>query len=310
MAFTLSLAKTWLRDQNRESPAARDERIATRICNDANRAMHSFGDWDFDRRSVELDYAGTYDTGTLTTNGTTALVGSGTTFTAAMVGRYIRINGDVMQYLIATFTDATHITITPAYRGASASALTYEITCDRVALPSDFRAMYEAQTDLVVTPLLPSTIDDIKYQRKFNKEVNYPRVYAIEWFTGNITTANVTPVPYLWIYPPPSSARVCEVAYYGLPLEVSGDSDVFGVPYQAEGVLREFMLAFLLAYQRDPNWSAQLGKARREAEISLAAYRSRLDMGQKREWSPYEDAGNFYAPPGFDPLAPGQPSYI
>lgn len=60
-----------------------------------------------------LNAVGTdYSTGTVTVTATTgAVVGSSTVWTAAMVGGYFKATGQTKYYLVATFTDATHITI-------------------------------------------------------------------------------------------------------------------------------------------------------------------------------------------------------
>ncbi len=72
-----------------------------------------------------------YTTGTIVSiaNGGTAIVGSGTTWTADMVGRYIQITnttaangGDGFWYQIGSYTDATHIGLTKPYEGTSISA--------------------------------------------------------------------------------------------------------------------------------------------------------------------------------------------
>lgn len=72
-----------------------------------------------------------YTTGTIVSiaNGGTAVVGASTVWTADMVGRYIQITettaangGDGFWYQIASFTDATHITLTKPYEGVSISA--------------------------------------------------------------------------------------------------------------------------------------------------------------------------------------------
>lgn len=72
-----------------------------------------------------------YTTGTIVSvaNAGTAVVGSGTTWTANMVGRYIQITettaangGDGFWYEIGGFTDATHISLTKPYEGTSISA--------------------------------------------------------------------------------------------------------------------------------------------------------------------------------------------
>jgi hypothetical protein len=74
-----------------------------------------------------------YTTGTITslTNGAKAVVGSGTTWTADMVGRFLRITetsaaggGDGFWYEIGAFTDATHITLLKPYEGTTLAAAT------------------------------------------------------------------------------------------------------------------------------------------------------------------------------------------
>ena len=72
-----------------------------------------------------------YTTGSIVSiaNAGTAVVGSGTTWTADMVGRFIRITettaangGDGFWYEIGGFTDATHITLLKPYEGTSIAA--------------------------------------------------------------------------------------------------------------------------------------------------------------------------------------------
>lgn len=69
-----------------------------------------------------------YTTGTIqVTNGSTAVVGTGTTFAAGMVGKMIRVGTDNAFYRIAVFTDATHITLASNYTGTGGSGQTYTI---------------------------------------------------------------------------------------------------------------------------------------------------------------------------------------
>ncbi len=82
-----------------------------------------------------------YTTGTITsiTNGATAVVGSGTTWTADMVGRYIQITettaangGDGFWYEIGSYTSATSIGLTKPYEGTSIAAATAAYTIGQV----------------------------------------------------------------------------------------------------------------------------------------------------------------------------------
>jgi hypothetical protein len=86
-------------------------------------------------------------TGTLAlTNGSNAVVGTGTAFTQSMVGSWITAP-DTKQYQIATFTDATHITLGQAYAGTTnATATVTRVTYTSVA-------MHKYAMVLVVRPL-------------------------------------------------------------------------------------------------------------------------------------------------------------
>lgn len=97
-----------------------------------------------------------YTTGTIVSvaNGGTAVVGSGTTWTEDMIGRYIQITettaangGDGFWYQIGGWTDATHITLLKPYEGTSISAgsATYIIgQCSVIPDAYDIGIVYRA----------------------------------------------------------------------------------------------------------------------------------------------------------------------
>lgn len=72
-----------------------------------------------------------YTMGTITvTNGDATVTGSGTTFTAAMVGRHLRpttSDQDAIWYRIDTFTSSTSIELENVYDGTSGAGLNYTI---------------------------------------------------------------------------------------------------------------------------------------------------------------------------------------
>lgn len=81
-----------------------------------------------------------YITGTVAvTNGSPNVVGTGTTFTAGMVGKAFRIAGETKFYLVATYTDATHITIN-SYTGTTGSGKSYIINTQWNGIWKDFGA--------------------------------------------------------------------------------------------------------------------------------------------------------------------------
>lgn len=84
--------------------------------------------FDFNSGAYSLIWLGTdvYTTGTIASTSGTSVVGSGTTWTSAMVGRYLFI--DNRWYLIVGFTDTTHITIATAYADGASFSGTYRIS--------------------------------------------------------------------------------------------------------------------------------------------------------------------------------------
>ena len=97
-----------------------------------------------------------YTAGTIVSvaNDGTAIVGSGTTWTEDMVGRYIQITnttaangGDGFWYQIGDWTDATHITLTKPYEGTSivAGSAAYTIgQCSVIPEAYDIAIAYRA----------------------------------------------------------------------------------------------------------------------------------------------------------------------
>ena len=87
-----------------------------------------------------------YDTGTvLPTLASTTLTGSGLTFTAAMVGRKVRIEGDWRYYRIAAFVSAAEVTLNEAYENDDLAGTNrnYKIFVDEYNLPMEFGSVYD-----------------------------------------------------------------------------------------------------------------------------------------------------------------------
>lgn len=91
-------------------------------------------------RDLETDK---YNTSTVTlTSGSATVTGSGTTFTAPMVGRYfqVSVSGDGLWYRIASFTSTTVITLENVYEGSSGAGLSYQIA-EAFHLPEDIQIL-------------------------------------------------------------------------------------------------------------------------------------------------------------------------
>jgi len=92
----------------------------------------------YKKRVKDLSQAD-YTTGTVTaTNGSKAIVGAGTTFTAGMVGRSIKVDSDGFYYKIASFTDASNITLDVEYGGTTGAGEAFTIG-EMPILPETFQ---------------------------------------------------------------------------------------------------------------------------------------------------------------------------
>ena len=106
-----------------------------------------------------------YTTGTVTTatNGNTAIVGSGTSWTSAMARRYLYISeaqsGDGYWYEIDSVTDTTHLVLKKKYEGISISAGSSTFIIGQVSLlPEDYQSLpvYQA-LKIFFTSVKPDT---------------------------------------------------------------------------------------------------------------------------------------------------------
>lgn len=122
-----------------------------------------------------------YTTGTIVSvaNAGTAVVGSGTTWTEDMVGRYIQITettaangGDNFWYQIGGWTDATHITLLTPYEGTSISAGSATYTIGQVPVVPEAYQMAIVYRSVA-----------LYWENK--EEVNKAKVYWLKYDGGN-----------------------------------------------------------------------------------------------------------------------------
>jgi len=153
----------------------------------------------YKQRITDLDTAD-YTTGTISITTATAVVtGAGTTFTADMVGRYLKTT-DRIWYKILSYTDADTITLDRNYIGSTITGASY--TIGQVSLiPEDFQILPvyeavmnywamqgEAQRMQMYKALLDETYTNLKREHSSkstkvrvdtltNKSVNNPNLY-------------------------------------------------------------------------------------------------------------------------------------
>lgn len=116
---------------------------------------------DTDTFSLKIVGSDAYSTGTVTiSNGDTTVVGSGTTWTSAMVGREIFLDG--FWYEITARTDNTHIDIAFPYTGTNLAGATYVLaTVNHNAALRKLTITGASGSGLVCTYAMEPWIDDI-----------------------------------------------------------------------------------------------------------------------------------------------------
>jgi len=90
--------------------------------------------WRERRKTAFVNTVAPYTTGSVTTDGTTAVVGAGTTFPAASADRKFALTYSDPYYTITTRTDGTNLVLDRAYLGDDGAAQTYVIYDDILEL--------------------------------------------------------------------------------------------------------------------------------------------------------------------------------
>jgi hypothetical protein len=151
--------------------------------------------WADRKAQGTLTTVGTYSTGTVSGSaGSATITGSGTTFTSAMVGRWIRIGSDVQYYKVATFASTSQITIETALPADVAAGTTFVIFQHIYSLPSNC----ERITSMTYNgPIIESSHQDIDRQDPYRSATaSVPMVYAyMELDTNGNRSVELWPVP-------------------------------------------------------------------------------------------------------------------
>lgn len=154
-----------------------------------------------------------YSTGTATcTKGSTAVSGSGTSWTSAMVGIKIQLQNDSAHYYISAVNSPTSITLAVPYQGSNGTNVSYTIYQDEYALAADvqsYNTLIQIQNSVPMVELPPSRFDqDFPTQQSFDS----PYLSMMEgtqlntYSTGSVSTTNlgmtVTGVGTNWLSVP------------------------------------------------------------------------------------------------------------
>ncbi len=178
-------------------------------------------EWGEREREAIVTLVAPYTTGTLTaTNGSATLTGSGTTWTSAMVGRAISIEGLDAFLRVASFSSVTSITLGDAqgsavtWPGDTAASLTYSIFGLDYELAADVDTVLGGTEQFSLIEVSPDVLDAMDpkrltrraepthyaiRRRRLDGSPNDERVF-IEFFPV-ASAATLIRVPYLCVAP-------------------------------------------------------------------------------------------------------------
>lgn len=115
--------------------------MAEQFINYAFRDLIEKRKWSWSISQSQFIFPAMYNTGTVTvTNNSNSVVGVGTTWTAAMIGRQFRTSTLTPIYTIIDVPNATTLTLDQVWGAASASAQGYKIYIAYQIPPTDFHA--------------------------------------------------------------------------------------------------------------------------------------------------------------------------
>jgi len=198
--------------------------------------------WPAMRGEIIVSTVAKYDTGTVeVTNGSTSITGTGTSWTAAMSGRKIRVGNDTGWYLF-TWVSATEGELDRAYEGETASGASYRLFQDLVTLGADVAAVTAVNYPRL-RPLRLATISQLNAGDPARQTYGDPCFFAEHYRTDPASPPSVAVIE-LW--PSPDQAQALQIEYRrvltGFDGTNTGDSPPAWVSPGAIHALAEFEL--------------------------------------------------------------------
>ena len=125
--------------------------------------VYQYHDWPFYMGEYALETVAVYDTGTVdVVNGSKTLLGTGTTFTSAMVGMKFRVENEEPYYRIAAFVSVTELTLEQNYQGSTATGNSYEIYQDEYRLAAEvdkYKIIRQLENNTNLMSFSPTRLD-------------------------------------------------------------------------------------------------------------------------------------------------------
>jgi hypothetical protein len=203
--------------------------IATAILADVHKDIATSYQWSQRRREVHVQTAGSDSTGTVAlVNGSATVTGTGTAWTAAMVGRAIAVAPETNYFYVAsvnvgaqtlTLGDAQGATLT--WGGATVSGVTFRIFKAQYALNATVAIVLRNTRDFTLDE---KTVADFDAKDPLRQSTGPPSEYALA--RSLISGTPPVETSYLELWPVPDSVYEYRVPCLIEPPELSADADL------------------------------------------------------------------------------------
>lgn len=231
--------------------------------------------WSFWESEGNITLTPQYITGTVTiAQGATAITGTGTTWTAAMTGRKIRI-GTNEDYTF-TYLSGTTGTISPAYAGTTVTAATYTIYQDTYSLASDCDSVIDV-VDLTNKRVLEKM--GSLAGKRLGARLSQTYTYQDAVYAFGRDSSNNAQITFLG---PPMQIALIRYWYYRRPTAPIGPSSNLDFPSSMDETFIQGVFAQVLRQNKQPNADQEqavferLLMQRRKEDSPLDAVRIRL----------------------------------
>jgi hypothetical protein len=234
------MAKIGITDSDVEAVAKQAlNDIQQEICQSAN---HS---WLYGNKSFITVLP--YSTGTITaTEGSATIIGTGVTWTSAMVGRKFNCSNATYTVATVTTTPSMELTLTTVFADTSGTGLLYKIYQDEYSLASDVDDVISIRSENSPYKLDKIGIEVMDSYWPARGAFGYPVKYSDVGYDSS-------GYPVIALYPIPSTARNLYYRYKKRIVEMSADADEPIIPLRYRWVLAKGALYTLAKYLDMPD---------------------------------------------------------
>ena len=206
----------------------------------------------------------------------TTVTGTGTSFAATDVGRFIQFSSSNDWYKITARASTTSITLETGYAMATEADMTYTIRTFSYDLPTNMARVIDIRQFRSPAKLVPVDTRTFDSFQPLSSSTGNPRVYYVYSYNNSqsLTGQNYA----VSFYPVPSVAMLLEVRYVRRPPQLSVGTDISVIPQIFANVLVTGTLVHVYQWMNSPNTGGQKKQFEQEIKDMLNKMPQTEDM--------------------------------